>query len=226
MGAEPRLACSSRSADMTNFALIAVSAVALTATCVNAEGPYALQGYFPLFSSAELAELGGNGESTAVTLAGETHYLADPGVQYTGNYGEPFDINGYFPLWTSEADAQAAGDGTSVAYTFDDIAYYMPQGDSVTQYTGDYEQDHVNCTIAADFQDIDIVTPIFGTVRADVMVAKFLAAKRERYCMTWTGHWSSRINADSNWVSQGTTWVNFDVSRCCNPLTGQVLASK
>merc|ERR1712146_868315 len=119
-------------------------------------------GYFPLFSTAELAELGGNGESTAVTIDGKTHYLADPGNQYTGNYGEPFDINGYFPLWTSEADANAAGDGTAVAYTFDDIAYYMPQGDSVTQYTGDYEQDHVNCTIAADYQDIDIETPILA----------------------------------------------------------------
>jgi len=49
-------------------------------------GPYAIEGYYPLYSSKEVAELAGNGTTHMHTFFGQTFYMPNGVTYYHGNY--------------------------------------------------------------------------------------------------------------------------------------------
>lgn len=100
----------------------------------QSEKPFALDGYFPLFSTEAAAQAastrgGGNGQAHAVgpTIppglpvlwtakpCTQTYYMpSDGAVLFLGDYVAPFALDGYFPLYKTILQAQkASADGTA-----------------------------------------------------------------------------------------------------------------
>eukprot|EP00418_Pyrodinium_bahamense_P085059 CAMPEP_0179068970 /NCGR_PEP_ID=MMETSP0796-20121207/30269_1 /TAXON_ID=73915 /ORGANISM="Pyrodinium bahamense, Strain pbaha01" /LENGTH=203 /DNA_ID=CAMNT_0020766027 /DNA_START=170 /DNA_END=781 /DNA_ORIENTATION=+ len=96
----------------------------------RSEGPFALDGYYPLYTTASAAQAasvrgGGDGQAyivgPAAELRGPAAWTLPPGTQvfhmprtgaklHLGDYVAPFTLDGYFPLYRERADARKASD--------------------------------------------------------------------------------------------------------------------
>jgi len=56
------------------------------ANATKEAGPYAIEGYYPLYSSKEIAELAGNGTTHTHNFFGQTFYMPNGVTYYHGNY--------------------------------------------------------------------------------------------------------------------------------------------
>lgn len=78
-------------------------------------GPYAIEGYYPLYSSKEVAELAGNGSSHTHTFFGQTFYMPNGVTYYHGNYKTSDSVpstNGTTGTGSSSGSGSSSGGGS------------------------------------------------------------------------------------------------------------------
>ena len=146
--------------DDGDYLLFGTYAVSTISLYKYTEGPLGINGYYPLYTTAQLASNAspdGSGYHSH-DLENTTYYMPNglnmnasngPITQWHGDYSpssSPFAVNGYYPLYTTAQAASNASPDGSGYHTHDltlnatTTTYYMPNGLTLgsTQWHGDF----------------------------------------------------------------------------------------